>query len=74
MSKVQLYAKVKRSSKYFHQNEMARTSGLGLPFPVNVMPDIRDSYKVQGGPGGQYRMEDVNLFIIGESGQPFRIK
>lgn len=29
-------------------------------------------YAVQGGPGGQYRLKDVNLFIV-EDGREMRI-
>lgn len=55
----QLYAKIKRSSKYYGQ------SGRNEIFPVYVCsgPDWGE-YIVQGGPGGQYRLCDVNLFIV----------
>ncbi len=68
----QLYAKIKRSSKYHHQNEHAKSSGHGLPFKVHVLPHPSD-YCVQGGPGGQYRLSDVNLFIKDENGKEMRI-
>lgn len=53
----QLYAKIKRTSKYYGQGEI---DGL---FEVFVDPRIRDEYKVQGGPGGQYRLSDVTLWV-----------
>ncbi len=63
----QLYAKIKRSSKYFGQ------TGRNEIFPVRVMnTQIYGEYNVQGGPGGQYRLSDVNLFVI-HGGHPQRI-
>ncbi len=56
---VQLYAKIKRSSKYYGQTEPNQL------FPVYIVATPgRGEYIVQGGPGGQYRLADVNLFII----------
>lgn len=60
----QLYAKIKKSSKYFHQNQMAIDNGYGLPFPVEVAPDNFMGYVIKGGPGGQYTANDVNLYAI----------
>ncbi|MEA2115077.1 MAG: hypothetical protein U9P36_06810 [Thermodesulfobacteriota bacterium] len=69
----QLYAKIKKSSKYFHQNEMARKNG-EFPFAVEISNfDDPDLYFVQGGPGGQYRLTDVNLFVKNGSNE-IRIK
>ncbi len=61
----QIYARIKRSSKYYHQNEFAKQSPgqFGWPFRVFIDPAC-GSYCVQGGPGGQYRLADVNLFVI----------
>jgi len=53
----QLYAKIKRTSKYYGQGEI---DGL---FEVFIDPRIRDEYKVQGGPGGQYRLSDITLWV-----------
>ncbi len=59
----QLYAKIKRNSKYYGQNQMAKMDG-EFPFPVTITNvNDPDCYFVQGGPGGQYRLADVNLFI-----------
>lgn len=65
----QLYAKIKKSSKYFSQNDTAEEQGFGLPFPVEVSPDGNSSggYVIKGGPGGQYMAKDVHLYAI-ESG------
>lgn len=52
----QLYAKIKRTSKYYGQTTPNQL------FPVYVIS--RGEYIVQGGPGGQYRLRDVNLFVI----------
>lgn len=55
-----LYAKIKESSKYARQAEFAIRDG-NYPFPVEITGD--HEYNVQGGPGGQYRSEDVELFV-----------
>lgn len=62
----QLYAKIKRSSKYFGQGEK------GALFEVFVEAGNPESYLVQGGPGGQYRLADVNLYIV-DQGRELRI-
>lgn len=61
----QLYAKIKKSSKYFSQNDVARSMGQ-FPFPVEVAPDgpSDGGYVIKGGPGGQYTAKDVNLYAI----------
>lgn len=61
-----LYAKIKRSSKYYGQGEC------GALFPVYVVAGGAWDYVVQGGPGGQYRLKDVNLFIV-DAGREMRI-
>jgi len=73
----QLYAKIKRSSKYYGQNSFAIQKN-EFPFPVYIDPDWMGENKVdggcvRGGPGGNYRLTDVNLFIM-ENGEEFRIK
>jgi hypothetical protein len=62
----QIYAKIKKSSKYFDQNRLAQEDPQrwGFPFPVHVVAGGVGGYVVQGGPGGQYRLTDVNLFVI----------
>ncbi len=67
----QLYAKIKKSSKYFHQNKVAQENGCGLPFEVRV-DVVDDAYCVAGGPGGRYRLSDINLFVM-EDGKEMRI-
>lgn len=62
----QLYAKIKRTSKYFGQGEK------GALFKVFIEAGHSDAYLVQGGPGGQYRLSDVNLYIV-EDGCEVRI-
>ena len=71
----QLYAKIKRSSKYEYQNQTAKDNGFGLPFEVDVAPAFATSksYVVHGGPGGQYRLADVNLFVKCDDGSYLRI-
>lgn len=56
-----LYAEIKKTSKYYGQGTK------GEKFPVFVIPDPRGfdaGYVVQGGPGGQYRLADVDLFAV----------
>lgn len=62
----QLYAKIKRSSKYYGQGER------GALFEVFVEAGNPLGYVVQGGPGGQYRMSDVNLYVVAD-GREMRI-
>jgi len=55
----QLFAKIKRSSKYYGQGEE------GALFEVFIEAGNPSAdYLVQGGPGGQYRLTDVNLYIV----------
>ena len=68
----QIYAKVKKSSKYFWQNELAKQQGT-FPFPVTINARTTDSYNVKGRPGGQYRLSDLNLYVITD-GKELRIK
>jgi hypothetical protein len=70
----QLYAKIKRTSRYAYQNAQAKEEPQrwgGFPFKVYIDPSA-GGYCVKGGPGGQYRLADVNLFII-EDGRELRI-
>lgn len=68
----QLYAEIKKTSKYAHQAEACRIHGYGHPFKVSIAPDV-GGYVVKGGFGGQYRLEDVNLFVI-EDGKKIRVR
>lgn len=68
----QLYAEIKKSSKYAHQATWARNQGQ-YPFPVRVVDDHGGLYCVAGGPGGQYRLTDVNLYVI-EGGKKVRVR
>lgn len=54
----QLFAKIKRTSKYFGQTEK------GALFEVFVEVGHPEGYVVKGGPGGQYRLTDVQLFVV----------
>lgn len=63
----QLYAKIKRSSKYYGQTKPHEV------FCVYIVAKLGwGEYVVQGGPGGQYRLRDVNLFVI-QDGHHLRI-
>lgn len=59
----QLYAGIKASSKYHSQIEWGKQSGYGYPFPVRFQTDPC-GYVIKGGVGGQYRLEDVELYVI----------
>lgn len=69
----QLYAEIKKSSKYASQADWARREGWPYPFPVRIASDGGGDYVVKGGVGGQYRLADVNLYVI-EDGQKFRVR
>ena len=62
----QIYAKIKKSSKYYGQTSP------GELFAVFIDASMRSEYRVQGGPGEQYRLADVNLFVV-EDGKELRI-
>lgn len=68
----QLYAEIKKSSKYAHQAQMCRDQGFGYPFKVSIHQDAC-GYQVKGGVGGQYRLTDVNLYVI-ENDKQIRIR
>jgi hypothetical protein len=71
----QLYANIKRSSKYSAQNDWAKAEPQrwgGFPFPVYIEPGDPAGYVVHGGPGGQYRLSDVNLYVV-ENGLEMKI-
>lgn len=68
----QLYAEIKKNSKYAHQADWCRTQGYGYPFKVRIAFD-KDGYSVKGGVGGQYRLEDVNLYVL-EDGKKIRVR
>lgn len=51
-----LLARIRPSSKYHDQGEK------GAMFPVCIGPG--GDYCVLGGPGGQYRLHDVDLFAV----------
>lgn len=69
----QLYAEIKKSSKYAGQAELCRSNGYGYPFKVRIVHDGGGDYVVKGGVGGQYRLADVNLYVI-EDGKKIRIR
>lgn len=67
----QLYAEIKKSSQYASQVVLCRSSGYGYPFKVRISADPY-GYVVKGGVGGQYRITDVNLYVI-KDGQKIRL-
>ncbi|SOY73025.1 hypothetical protein [Cupriavidus taiwanensis] len=64
----QLYAEIKRSSKYYGQ------TAAGELFRVRILPALPGGeYVVQGGPGGQYRLKDVWLWAVEDEGKKVRL-
>lgn len=61
-----LLARIRPSSKYYGQSEE------GQLFPVAITSP--KDYGVVGGPGGQYRLKDVDLFaVFAEEADPIQI-
>ncbi len=62
----QIYAKIKRSSKYHGQTKP------GALFPVRVEQQGEWEYTVHGN-ANHYRLRDVNLFVVGADGRELKI-
>ncbi|GLO54797.1 hypothetical protein PPUJ20066_08330 [Pseudomonas putida] len=60
----QLYALIKKNSEYAHQTNKL--------FPVLVGKPPYDDFIVHGGPGGLYRLRDVDFYVI-EDGKQYRL-
>lgn len=61
-----LLARIRPSSKYYGQSDEGRL------FPVAITSS--KEYGVVGGPGGQYRLNDVDLFaVFAEGSDPIQI-
>lgn len=63
MKEEQVFARLRKSSKYYYQKRFAKDRG-EYPFRVTLRENYGDEYVVKGGPGGQYRLCDVDLFVI----------
>lgn len=68
----QLFAEIKKSSKYAHQADWCRNGPCGYPFRVRIEVDSLDDFIVKGGVGGQYRLSDVNLYLM-DGGKKIRV-
>jgi len=53
-----LLARIRQSSKYFGQTVE------GQLFPVYITSSGAMMHGVVGGPGGQYRLRDVDIFVV----------
>lgn len=62
-----IYAEIKKTSKYAYQARMSVEYGHAYPFQVHIEPDD-EGYVVKGGIGGRYRLEDVALFVLDDDG------
>lgn len=58
------FAKIKKGSKYESQISWAKAQKhIGYPFAVRLTErGPLDQYRIKGGPGGQYMVEDVDLY------------
>lgn len=68
----QLFAEIKKSSKYAHQADWCRNSPCGYPFRVRIEVDSLDDFIVKGGVGGRYRISDLNLYLM-DGGKKIRV-
>lgn len=57
----QLYATVKKRSRYYRQNEFEGRKP--VPFPVQLAFESDPNWPVKGGLGGQYTLWDVDLWV-----------
>ncbi|NWD70748.1 hypothetical protein HX870_24420 [Pseudomonas gingeri] len=70
----QFLAEIKRTSKYAHQANMMRNHAMyTYPFRCVIDGDDGGEYVVKGGIGGQYRLADVNLYVV-TNGRKIRLK
>ena len=60
----QLYARIRKTSKYAHQTDKL--------FQVRVGKPPYDNYVVHGGPGGVYALRDVHFYVLVD-GKPLRL-
>lgn len=73
-----LVAKIKNSSKYFGQSSVSdRLAGRlrtdAAFFPIVVVDDGPCDYVLAGGPGGRYRLADVDLFAVVAGGKRIKL-
>lgn len=60
----QLYAQIRKTSKYAHQTDKL--------FKVRVGNAPYDNFVVHGGPGGVYALRDVHFYVLVD-GKPMRL-
>jgi len=70
----QFLAEIKKTSKYAYQINWMRSSTVHTyPFRCAIDSDDGGEYVVKGGVGGQYRLSDVNLYVVAD-GRKIRLK
>jgi len=69
------FAKIRKDSPYVGQISWAKARPqIGYPFPVRLTDrGPLDEYCVKGGPGGQYRIEDLDIYME-KGGKLVRVK
>ncbi|MDF3935328.1 hypothetical protein [Pseudomonas citronellolis] len=60
----QLYARIRKTSKYAHQTDKL--------FAVRVGKPPYDNFVVHGGPGGVYALRDVHFYVLVD-GKPMKL-
>jgi rubrerythrin len=58
---VPLYAAIRADSQFADQN-LSAIDRDELPFRVCVVDSVSGAYRFQGGPGGQYRVQDLDIY------------
>lgn len=55
----QIYANIRKSSEYYASQHQPK------PFPIELKQSYKfEDYIIQGGPGGKYRLSDVDFYVL----------
>jgi hypothetical protein len=66
-----IYATIRKNSKYFHQQDFKGKEP--VPFPVLLDFSINPTWPVKGGVGGNYQLNDIDLWIRRSDGYLLKI-